>query len=433
MAASGTDPSGGAGGPPSRDGLPHAFGARLARGVAAYRKLPWVVVLDQFVSSANSFFVVLLFARLSDQAAFGAFSLCYAVFTFVFLSSRSLVGEVLLVRRGESSSQHDDRSALGAATLVGLLGGLAMLAGGMLSDHMTLWVTFAVASPIILLQDTSRMVLIKRKRAVRLFMSDAAWFVVSAALLLTSAFVSIPATAALALWCTGGGLALCISLQFRSGLPKVDGALDWFKHNRRFSAQFFSESLALGFSNVLVWYVLAFVLGVAGVGALRGAQLLFAPLNTVMNAIRVAVIPELVAAVGRPSYRRRRRVLLLMLLMCTGIWAVLVLACPDSLGEELLGRTWASAEDLRLPTAVQYLCFAAYVALLVHFRAAWETRASAVMRSVLAIGTVVLPFIAALGTHRLGAAAWGLAAATGIAVCVGSVVGSRPARANRSA
>ena len=88
------------------------------------------------------------------------------------------------------------------------------------------------------------------------------------------------------------------------------------------------------------------------------------------------------------------------------------------MGALLLGATWESASELRLPYFVQYLAMVPYTVLLAYYRSVQANRLSTLMRAVLALLTLVLPLALAYAGGTL-APAWAFALAVAAAAVVG--------------
>ncbi|CAI9390035.1 hypothetical protein [Microbacterium sp. T2.11-28] len=390
----------------------------------------YVTILDQIVSSLSNFALVALVAGVATTAEFGLFSLGYVLLLFFLGFQRALVGEVLLVRfskAGERPAGVDD-SAAGVSVAVGVVSAVALAVCGLLAGGDPLmWTVLAVAGPLVFVQDIVRYILIARARSGHALVSDAVWAVVALPVMVWLVAVSAPAWTVAAAWTAGGVVAMIVAIAYARVLPRPVSGARWIVANRDIAVRFSGEYASLNLSNTVVWFLLAGPLGVAGVAALRGASLLFSPLNTAFNAVRIAVVPDLVRSRGSRRYRSRLRETALILTGICVVWSGVVLLLPDEIGRLVLGATWDVAADLRWPYAVQGLAMVAYTALLAHFRAAARHTSSTAMRGFLAGATLVLPMALAFAMAAAGAA-WGFAAAVALSVVVGLVWETRARR-----
>lgn len=393
----------------------------------------YVTILDQIVSSLSNFALVALVAGVATTAEFGLFSLGYVLLLFFLGFQRALVGEVLLVRfskAGERPAGVDD-SAAGVSVAVGVISAVALAVCGLLAGGDPLmWTVLAVAGPLVFVQDIVRYILIARARSGHALVSDAVWAVVALPVMVWLVAVSAPAWTVAAAWTGGGVVAMIVAIAYARVLPRPVSGARWIVANRDIAVRFSGEYASLNLSNTVVWFLLAGPLGVAGVAALRGASLLFSPLNTAFNAVRIAVVPDLVRSRGSRRYRSRLRETALILTGICVVWSGIVLLLPDEIGRLVLGATWDVAADLRWPYAAQGLAMVAYTALLAHFRAAARHTSSTAMRGFLAGATLVLPMLLAFAMAAAGAA-WGFAAAVGLSVVVGLVWETRARRRDR--
>jgi O-antigen/teichoic acid export membrane protein len=209
-----------------------------------------------------------------------------------------------------------------------------------------------------------------------------------------------------------------LGIAITRAFPRPVRGVAWFLTNRDLAVRFSAEYASLNASTALVWFALAGPLGAVGVAALRGASLLFSPLNTAFNSVRIAMIPELVRTRDTPRYRRGLMETGGILLALGVVWGVVVLLLPDSIGRIALGDTWDSAKELRLPNAVQALAMVGYTTLLAYYRSSSLHSHSSWMRGILAGMTLAVPFFAALAFGVQGGA-WGFAAAVAVALVAG--------------
>lgn len=377
---------------------------------------------DQGVSSVSNFAAVAVAANVAGTGEFGQFSLAYAGLLLFLGAQRAFVGETLLVRYSRTGALTPPvvAASLGGSVLVAVPAVLFLLAGAALAggQNTSLWAVMALAAPFILLQDSLRYLFICQGRPARALIIDGLWAGVSIPAMVLAAYSGWSLVPVLIWWIAGALGALAVGLLLARSLPAVGAGTRWLWLNRDCAFRYLAEFAALNASSFLVLYLLVFPLGAAGVGALRAAQVLFSPLNTVFGALKTAIIPELVRARGTRVFRRRLGEALAVVFVLAVGWGAAVLFLPQAAGEFLLGDTWGNAAELRWPYAVQYLAMVPYTILLAHFRASEANRLSTQMRGVLAGLTLVLPLAFAL-TGSAAASAWGFAAAVAAASACG--------------
>ncbi len=390
----------------------------------------YVTVFDQVVSSLSNFALVALVANAAPAEEFGRFSLGYVVLLFFLGFQRSLVGEVLLVRfsgAGPRALGVDDAAA-GVSVVVGVVSAIALALCSLFSGGEPLiWTALALAAPIVFVQDIARYVLIARGRSGHALVSDTVWLVAAIPAMVGLVVVGAAPWTIVTVWVIGGLLAAAVALAFSRVFPRPIAGLRWVAENRDIAVRFSGEYASLNLSNTVVWFLLVGPLGVAGVAALRGASLLFSPLNTAFNAVRIAVVPELVRARGTRRYAVRLRETSILLTAIGVVWCGVVLLLPPAAGALLLGETWSAASELRWPYAAQAMAMVVYSALLAHFRAAERHASSTAMRGILAAFTLALPLVLAALASTAGAA-WGFAIAVMCAVIAGAVWNARAGR-----
>ena len=382
----------------------------------------FVTFADQGVSSVSNFVAVAIAANVAGTSEFGQFSLAYAGLLLFLGAQRAFVGETLLVRYSRTGALTPEivAASLGGSVLVAVPAVLFLLAGAALAggQNALLWMVMALAAPFILLQDSLRYLFICQGRPGRALTIDGLWAGFSIPAMVLAAGAGWSLVPVLNWWILGALAALAVGLAMTRCLPAVGAGTRWLWLNRDCAFRYLAEFAALNASSFLVLYLLVFPLGAAGVGALRAAQLLFSPLNTVFGALKTAIIPELVRARGTVVFRRRLLEALSVVLVLAVGWGGTVLLLPAAAGEFVLGDTWANATELRWPYAVQYLAMVPYTILLAYFRASEANRLSTLMRGVLAGMTLVLPLGFAL-TGSVASAAWGFAAAVAAAAACG--------------
>ena len=393
--------------------------------MAARAHSRYVTVADQVVSSGSNFALVALIAHASSPVTFGQFSLGYVVLIFFLGLQRALIGEIMLVRHAkiESRPAGVDSAASGLALIIGILGILVFGIGALTigrSDPLV-WLILGICMPVVFIQDTLRYVFISRGHSGFALLIDAVWIVLAIGpMAWFAATISTPEPV-IAAWGGGALIAAIIGFIVARVRPRPIAGVRWFLEHRQMSIRFSVEFASVNLSNTLVWFVLAPFLTIAGVAALRGAMLLFSPLNTLFNSMYIAVLPELIRATDKRMYRKR---LLESAILVGGIclvWDVVVLLLPTSIGELVLGQSWESASAVRFPYAIQAAAMVAFTVLRAHFRGRGLFSEGTRMRFALVVATLVLPPTLALAFGQDGAA-WGFAGAVALASGAGVLI-----------
>lgn len=384
----------------------------------------YVAIGDQAVSSISNFVAVAITANVATAGEFGQFSLGYAGLLLFLGAQRALIGETLLVRYSAAGAVDSSvRSAvLGASVLAAGAALPLLLIGALVADEASklLWLVIAASLPLVLVQDTLRYLFICEGRPWRALLIDGIWAALSIASMAVVALSTGSVWAVVLCWAGGAAAALAAGLLLARALPAPRAGWRWLAANRNPGWRYLGEFSALNASTFIVLYLLAIPLGAAGVGALRAAQLLFSPLNTAFSAIKMAVIPELVRSRGTALFRRRLIETFVVVAALAGLWGAVVMLLPASVGALLLGDSWRSASELRLPYFLQYVAMVPYTVLLAYYRSVQANRLSTFMRAVLAVLTLVLPLALAYAGGNL-ASAWAFTLAVAVAALVGGI------------
>ncbi len=389
----------------------------------------YLSIADQGLNSVSNFALVAFTAIASTTAEFGHFAIVYAFFVFFLGAQRSLVGETALVHDSAPSSRGDGapvgarrRGIVGASLVVALPAAavLAVIAAFVPADARGVWLVFSAATFVAIVQDALRYAVLAEHRPHLALVLDVVWTLPA---LVAMALLSARQAGAEAIGVAWGASALLSAvvgcLILRTG-PDLVAGVRWLQRRRGPAVRYFVEFASLNGSTLAVWVLLVPLIGAVGVGALRGAQLLFSPLNTVFTALRIAMIPELIRA--EPSrYRRRLAELAGILAVAAVVWGGAIMLMNANIGTAILGSTWLQAQELRGAFLAQYLLLAGYTLILTVFRTRKLDNSSSIMRGVLAVLTLALPLLFGVAGLALGAA-WGLAAAVGGAALTGAVL-----------
>jgi len=404
-------------------------GRRLNEGGRVAVRSRFLSIADQGVNSVSNFALVALAAVASTPVEFGQFSIAYAFFLFFLGAGRALVGETLLVRESRQMTAAPG-AVMGAALTFALPGGvlLGVIALFIPDPFRVVWFALAVAAVVAPVQDALRFIALAEGRSDRALLLDAIWTVPAIAAMIPLAWAGVGAAWIVAVWLGGAVVSLLVGALLSRAVPRPWQGMRWLGGHRSSAVRYVLEFSSLNASTLLVWVLLAPLLGAAAVGALRGAQLLMSPLNTVFASLRIAMIPELIRVADSPRYRRRLWELAGILSVAVVLWGGAVLIIDGGIGRLILGATWDGAEPLRGAFVAQYIALAGYTLLLTMFRVHALDRASSRMRGLLAVATLALPLALAVPAGAIGAA-WGFTAAVALASVAGIVLLVRSPRA----
>jgi O-antigen/teichoic acid export membrane protein len=412
-----------------RDGLLRRLGSRIGWNIC-----------DQALSSLTNAALSILIARAVDQNAFGAFALCFTIYSVVVGVSRGLVSDPLTVRYGDASVRNYHqarRAAAGSALLAGLAVGLALFAFAQMQSEAVRepLVALALCMPGLLLQDAIRFSFITEGKPRRAAANDLVWallqFAAVAWLLLDDTSSAGPFVLA---W--GGaavGAALYGIAQTRA-VPAFRSALRWAKQHTDLSRFLVAEYLtSLGALQVAL-IIIGAIAGVEAVGALRGAAVVLGPLNILTFGAFAFSVPELVRRRTLPLRRHVQLAGLISgtLVLAVALWSALMLVLPTSVGVELLGDTWHDARSVLAPTALLIAGIAACLGPICVLRAFGAVRASFLVSLLVATLLVGLGTLGVVVDDARGAAV-GFAVAQWAVVPVVWIVMVKAVRARQTA
>jgi O-antigen/teichoic acid export membrane protein len=386
---------------------------RRLQGVA--RRLGWGVA-DQAISSLTNFVLGLVVARSLGPTEFGAFSIAFATYLIALNASRGLATDTLLVRYSGLELTEWRRgvaSSTGMAIAGGIVGGVACAVFGVVISGPTglAFVALGVTMPGLLLQDSWRFAFFSRGRAGLAFAND----LLQALVLLTLLAAVIASGRSsqfyfMLAWGSSAVIAALVGVAQARLLPRISLVGEWLRRNRDLCSRYLVENLSITAGTQLKFYGLAAVGGLAVVGALRAAELLFGAVYVITQGIGLMAVPEAVRLLRQSTSRLRQFSLLIAALGGSGAIAcgAVLQVIPDSLGQRVLGASWDPAAALIPPTTIMMAAYGIQMGAWVGVRAL-----AAASRSLLSQGVGSAFYLAgAVSGAAAGGtdgAAWGLA------------------------
>jgi hypothetical protein len=396
--------------------------------------------LDQVVSSLGNFVLVFSLAHTASPGEFGVYALGVAVLSFALAIGRSVIATPFTIDSIQSdtgacelSDAHPetDRSVL---VSVARSSAFALIAGAVMAAILSPFVAvaawrsvslaqvlalFLVALPLLMLQDFLRYVAVARSRPSVALVSDGSWTAILLGLFCYQILAVRPADARVCAGIWVLGLARALAVLVVAGLaerPRARGLLGWVGADRR-HAQLAGDALLSGGGPIVFLSLVGLVSGTTVVAALRGASTVFGPFNTLLNALTLALVPEV---------RRRRHARGGHLLVGTtaavggGVLVfglVVALLLPENVGAAVLGDTWPLTRRILLATAVEYVGITMLTAGIVWCRA--KNRVDVALRlqavqwaALLLAGTLCSALFGTARAVAVGIAIAGVAAGT---------------------
>jgi O-antigen/teichoic acid export membrane protein len=375
-------------------------------------------VADQALSSLTNFAVGVFVARQLGPHEFGAFSLAFATYLFALNASRGLATDPLVVRFSDASTEswrQAAAAATGTAAVVGaVVGAVCLLAGVVLGNALgAAFLFLGLLLPGLLLQDSWRFVFFAARRGRDAFLNDLVWALflgpfIAAVVVSRHAHVQWFVLA----WGGAAVLAGLVGAAQARVLPRLSKVGEWHRHHRDLGVRYLSENISFSGATQLRSYGLGGIAGLAAVGALRGAELLLGPVNLIIMGIgSLMAIPEAARLANHDLARLRRFVLGLAILLggAGAIWGLVVVALPDSVGERLLGATWAPASTLLVPITVMTALLGVWSAAWTGLRAMGAARRS-LRAQLFGASAFLVGSLAGAVLDGAAGAAWGSAA-----------------------
>lgn len=340
-------------GAPAGAGMPVAGPRTPPDGSTLRRRAAWTLA-DQALSSLTNAGLAVVVARSVTETAFGAFSIALLTFSFVIGIAHATVSEPLVIRfsaAGGAALTTAVRHAAGAALVVGVLAALACAGAGLAlpdPDARVALLALAVTLPGLLVQDTWRYGFFAAGRPAAATLNDLVWTVVQ--FTLVGLLISSGHDSVLLITLAWGGAALVAGLvgclQMRA-LPQPTATRSWFRAHRDLSSRLGTDYvLNMGAVN-LATYLVGALVGLAGVGGMRAAQVLLGPLQLLFSGLSSFTLPLFS---GRVAAGRRLLGPALATAGAAGgvtlVWVTVLLLLPLEAGEQLLGESWRGAREV---------------------------------------------------------------------------------------
>ncbi len=390
--------------------------SRQARFLRLAGRASWNVI-DQVLTAVTNAALFFVLARTVSTGELDAFANAFYVFTMVIGVERALVGQVLGIRFSDSRGPpwHQALSqAFGfiLAVTVALSVVLALVAMPLDGVHQRALLATALVLPGLILQDACRMAFFAQSRARDAALNDSLWAVLQftgVGLLIAGGRDDVP----LLILAWGGAAAVCVlvALMRLRVVPDLRAARLWPRRTWDVSRFLLGENLlTVGAFNggFLLVGVLA---GEGAVSAIRGAQVLLGPLQTLASAMFTFTLPELSRRAWLTAGTRQKVAAVASLSMVTAslTYTALLLLLPDPAGEFLFGDNWSGSRSILLPVALGATAAGACLgpAVMIY--------AMGLARKTFRLMTVEAPLVLGLmigGALLFGVngAAWGLAA-----------------------
>lgn len=303
--------------------------------------------LDQVFSSVSNLLIVLAVARTSSTEDFGAFAISWSVFVFALALSRSALSVHISLTGGkpelvERETQHALATAiLAAPAVVALVIAAPAISIGSITAAT---VVFALAAPFALAQDVLRHEAFARGLVARATGSDGIWFACVAVGMAMAVFLDAPAWQLVAAWGIGAVIGLLL-LAMKAPRPAFAGLFAWIRASGGSRTALSSAGLIGAAAVAASAIIVGRLAGSSVVADIAGASQLMSPINTLLAVVSLWVLPR---AMRRPRASRPRIILAsgAAISAISLLWTIVITLLPDSIGQALLGATWATASTV---------------------------------------------------------------------------------------
>ena len=386
----------------------------------ARRDMGWGV-LDQALSSATNFGLTLLAGRLLGPRGLGIVVIAFSVYLLALSLQRALVNDPLVVATAQLAVQERHRAVRSAVTLV--LGSGIIFSGVILAIAALLPPAGASGLRLIapwivptLLQDLWRSVLFRDRRGAAAALNDGLW-AVGIVVALPVAIATRQEWAVMGAWGFGAALGAIAGFAQTRDRPERPGlAWRWWRSKAwPFGRWLGLESLVLSAHSQAVVFLLGWLLGTGGLGGLRAAEAIFAPMTLLGPALDLPGLPAMSRALAESAAAAWRRALQISgmaltavaaYLLVVGLWRREVLTI-------VFGAAFAGFGGLVVPISVMQLLYAGAIGFSLLLKA--QQRGRALVGSRILSSVISLLLLLYLGSrYGLMGAAWGLALGNGL-------------------
>lgn len=389
-----------------------------------------LTAVDQILSSAGNGVIMLAAAAVASADDFGWVALAFTAVAMVLGFGRGFFGLSLL-----SAGFNRPRSITGEAgraVTIGLIAGtvLGVLLGvvGHATPVASAFWLIAASLPFTLAQDILRHLAFGVARPGAAALWDAVWTVPAVGVFVLclvhpDQFALNQVVLAWLIGAIVSCIGLMVTLRIRPQLAALWRAFRPTAHER-FSFGMNSGLAPIG--NLLVLLVVSAQVGVAGSGALRGANTVLSAIAVLSSTIPVFIIPG-IARRGEAGHDAWP--LLCRAATVLGVAAVLnglfFLLLPEALGRRILGDTYPMTREILMLVALEYAVTGWVMVVVTVLQIDRRGRETMILRIVYTALLIGLAYAAAALTGSIVGAAWGLLVATAV-VAVGSILVLRP-------
>lgn len=366
-------------------------------------------LIDQGLFSAANFLLTVSVARYSSPQEFGAFAVLFASYLIAAMVIRGMTADVYVVHSTGERRTSDASVCLGAVVPLALsaaplLMGIGWIVGG---NGPNLGLTFALAIPVLAMQDCLRYIALANQRPFLAIVNDGTVLILQAAISVCLVVTgnTDPLLFLLA-WSFGTLCGGSLAMLFLKIVPRLGDGREWIKSSGGLSVRYGLDNLIAQSTSQVALFVIAGVAGLSASGAFRAAQTLFGPAMVVVVGAMAAVTPELVRIRRLSEGRFRTQVarLSLGLAVFGSVVSIVILALPNHVGTEVFGPTWMEAVPLLPWLAVVQIMSGVRMGAMAGLRATADAKLTLKARWRVTVLAILAPSLGAFMGGANGAA-----------------------------
>ncbi len=365
--------------------------------------------LSQAITSVSNVVMMLAAASALTPALFGVFALVQSAALVVEGLIRAALGETMAVAGATQSRARRHGIVTVALSLALVAAAVGVLVAGLFLNGRIAGLTIAVAVGIVprVAADCARLVAFAVHTPATAVAIDAVWFGVQVAFMAVALALGMARPeAAVWAWAVGAGVAALVGARLLHLTPVIGAGRDgwaWLAEHRTLAKAYAGEFLMVSASTQAVLWPVALITTTETVATLRGAQLIFGPVATLVLGLRNALTPQATSLLGRGDETGFARLAIgasggagLVALVNVVVFLVL----PDAYGRAILGQSWPLVAAIVVPYGLSRVLFSGYIGPLIVLRVRTMTAAGIRLRTVASL----LGMGAMLGGVALGGA-----------------------------
>jgi hypothetical protein len=393
---------------------------------------------DQALSSSTNFALSLFVAHSVTPTQFGSFALALSVYFLIAGIGQGVASGPLAVRYSAAPPdifRAAARKAAGTAFVLGLVTGtFCVLVAIQIQPPIRLpLIALGVMLPGLLLQDTWRFVFVAAGRPGQAALNDSVWTIAQIlGFIGLLAANRITTENLIGAWGFAAAVAAGIGCLQARELPEVLATVSWLRHESHLAFRYAMESIVARGSVQISVMLIAGITGLGALGGLRGAQVIFSPLNFAYLGGLFVAVPEAVRILHRAPERldRLANLVSFVAVVCAVTWTVVALIITAIAGRQLLGETWVIASTLLLSVALQTIGSAASIGPQVGLRGLGAAKRSLSCQVAFGVAVIAGATTGAVTTGIRGAAI-GIALGTWLATAIWWLAYKRERRARQ--